>query len=508
MSKGSHSSRRRRQSLRHQKSAPVATPPQSATVSSPFPLLRFPQGMFVALRHALLEDLTREHFGMLLARRETAPDGRKVFVIQEAVLAGQDDLISSSLCQVRPTKEFVARVLARVQADMTVNAVIDVHTHPFSQTACFSGVDDDDERRFSLWLRDLDDSLSYASLLLSAGAWEARVWNEGQAAPALVKTQTLPEAVPHVRPLPEETETPQMQARTALALGVDVIRRITAGQRIVLAGVGGLGSVLAEQLVRSGFTQIGLIDPDMLELANLNRFAGGFRDGIGKLKVEVVREHLCRINPDVKTTALACGVESPEAQSLMAGADWIVVSTDSHSSRQCAQQTALRYGVPLLSAGVSITVEHSEGRHCITDQSGEVIVARHGDGFCLHCLGRINPYKVAAEANPDEDVRSGLVTKGYVQGMQEKEPAVMPLNAAIASIAAQTLLDQYRDDATHQPIVVYESHSGIRCYADTESLDALPDVCPACERNVRDGQPAGLTPETNGAYIIHPAPTE
>ena len=93
---------------------------------------------------------------------------------------------------------------------------------------------------------------------------------------------------------------PEMQSRTALALGVDVIRRIASDQLVVLAGVGGLGSVMAEQLVRSGFTHVGLVDPDVLELTNLNRFAGGFCDSVGRRKVDVVREHLLRINPEAR----------------------------------------------------------------------------------------------------------------------------------------------------------------------------------------------------------------
>ena len=462
-------------------------------------LIRFPHGMFTGLRRAMLADLSRSQSGLLAARRETAPDGREVFVVQEAFLAQPEELIAKGPFRVRPAEAFVKRVMARLQADMQVNAVIGVHTHPWSAAAFFSSSDDGDERRFSAWLERSGAGMGYASLLLSAEAWQARVWRGGQEMPALVKTQTLPEAVPQEFPLdfprncPQRPEaaTPEMQSRTALALGVDVIRRIASDQLVVLAGVGGLGSVMAEQLVRSGFTHVGLVDPDVLELTNLNRFAGGYRDSVGRLKVDVVREHLLRINPEARIEALACGAEDPQAQSLMAGADWIAVSTDSHSSRRCVQQTALRYGVPLLSAGVSITVAREGGRHRIVDQSGEVIVARHGDGFCLHCLGRINPYKAAAEENPDEAVRTGLVTRGYVQGMQEKEPAVMPLNAAIASIACQTLLDQYRADAVHQPVVVYESHGGSRCWPDTESLDALPDTCPACGRNVRRGAAGG-----------------
>lgn len=449
-------------------------------------LIRFPQGMFANLRDALLADRSREQFGIIMARKEIAPDGREVFVAQDAIVAGDLDLEASSLYSVRPRKEFIAQTLHRVSEDLTTNAIIDAHTHPFSKIAVFSGVDDADEARFSSWLGNFDDTLGYGSLLLSADAWEARVWHGLQPSPARMKTQTYLEYMPHAHPDRDDCELPEMQARTALALGVDVIRHISKDQKIVLAGVGGIGSVIAEQLARSGFMDIALIDPDVLELTNLNRFAGGFRDNLGKLKVDVAKEYLSRINPDINVTALGDSLESAAAQSLMAASDWIIVSTDSHSSRQCAQLTAIKYGVPLISAGVSIVAREENGRHAITDRSGEVIVARHGDGFCLNCLGRINHNKVAAENNPDEKIREGLVTKGYVQGMREKEPAVMPLNAIVASMATQTLLDQYRHGACHEPVVVYENHNGCRSWPDQESLDALPDLCPMCGRNVKN----------------------
>lgn len=150
--------------------------------------------------------------------------------------------------------------------------------------------------------------------------------------------------------------------------------------------------------MRSGFTRLGLIDPDVLELTNLNRFAGGYRADVGRPKVEVTAAHQRRIDPDVRIRCIADTVESADAVSLMAAADWIIVSTDSHASRQSVQDTALRFGVPLLSAGISITVSQKDGRHHIVDESGEVITARHGDGYCLHCLGRIDPYVAAGSA--------------------------------------------------------------------------------------------------------------
>ena len=321
--------------------------------------------------------------------------------------------------------------------------------------------------------------------------------------PALVKTQTAPESIP-CEGFVSDIAPSGMLARAELALGVDVLRRMASDQLIVLAGAGGIGSLLAEMLVRSGFTRIGLIDDDLLEVTNLNRFAGGYLKDVGKPKVQVIRRHLKRIRPDVEVAALQCSVASPEAESLMAAADWVLLSTDTHCSRHIVQTICQKYAVPLISTGVNISVERDEtGRPVITDQSGEVIVIRHGDGFCLHCLGRISSNRMAAEQHPDPEVREGLVQRGYVSGMDVKEPAVMPLNAVVAAQAVQELIDQYRDGAACAPVTVYESHSGGRMYADWDSLAALPDHCFCCGRNV--SEKASFQEDENAEELDRPS---
>jgi len=453
--------------------------------------IRFPHGLLGFLREELLADTSKERFAFLLACREESPSGKVVFVVKEAHLPGKEDIESDGLFHVRPTRGFIASVLAEVQRRLDADCVVDVHTHPFAERGIFSGIDDDDEQTFSRFLsQEVDSGIHYASIVLGTETCSARLWNmeesEPSFVPARVKAQTVLETPP-CEGFQNSAEAHGMLDRSALALGVDVLRRMAADQLIVLAGAGGIGSVLAEMLVRSGFTRIGLIDSDVLEVTNLNRFAGGYLEDVGLPKVQVVERHLRRIRPDVEIIALQSGVESPEAESLMARADWVLVSTDTHSSRHVVQQTCLNYAVPLISCGVNISVEQDEeGRPRITDQSGEVIVMRYGDGFCLHCLGRIDPIKVAAESHPDPEVREGLVSRGYVQGMDVKEPAVMPLNAVIAAQAVQMLIDQYRLGAVHVPVTVYESHEGGRMYADWESMAALPKYCFSCGREVSE----------------------
>lgn len=455
----------------------------------PAPEIRFPQGLLRYLRNTLLNDSREERFALLLARREQSPAGQIILVVAEAHLPGDEDIESSARFHVRPSRDFIASVLAEVQDRPDVDCIVDVHTHPFAARGYFSGVDDEDERTFCRCLNEeVDARIHYASIVFGLTSCSARLWHMADGdtvcTPARVRAQTALESI-SCEGFQASAQPCEMLARAELALGVDTLRRMTADQSIVLAGAGGIGSVLAEMLVRSGFTRIGLIDDDLLEITNLNRFAGGYHEDVGKPKVEVIARHLERIRPGVTVTALQQRVDSPEAESLMAAADWVLLSTDSHSSRHAVQRTCLKYAVPLISAGVNISVEKDDaGRPHITDQSGEVIAIRYGDGFCLNCLGRIAPARVAAESHPDPAVRQGIVERGYVQGMDVKEPAVMPLNAVVAAQTIQTLMDQYREDAAHEPVTVYESHDGGRMYADWESLANLPRHCFSCGRDL------------------------
>lgn len=452
----------------------------------PAPEIRFPLGLLRYLRDTLLSDTREERFALLLAKREQSPAGQTILVVVEAHLPGEGDIESSARFHVRPSRAFIASALAEVQARPDVDCIVDVHTHPFMAYGHFSGVDDEDERAFCRCLNDeVDAHISYASIVFGLTSCSARLWHMTDTAictPACVRAQTALESIP-CEGFQTHAESSEMLARAELALGVDTLRRMTANQLIVLAGAGGIGSEMAEMLVRSGFTRIGLIDDDLLEVTNLNRFAGGYYEDVGKPKVEVIARHLERIRPGIEVSALQRRVDSPEAESLMAAADWVLLSTDNHSSRYAVQRICLKYAVPLISAGVNISVEKDEaGRPHITDQSGEVIVIRYGDGFCLNCLGRIAPAKVAAESHPDPIVRQRFVERGYVQGLDVKEPAVMPLNTVVAAQAVQILMDQYREGAAHEPVTVYESHDGGRMYADWESLEALPRHCFSCGR--------------------------
>jgi len=68
--------------------------------------------------------------------------------------------------------------------------------------------------------------------------------------------------------------------------------------KIGIGGAGGLGSNVAIILTRTGFENFSIIDKDTIEASNLNR-QQYFMDDIGSSKVETLRKHLLKINPDI-----------------------------------------------------------------------------------------------------------------------------------------------------------------------------------------------------------------
>ena len=227
-----------------------------------------------------------------------------------------------------------------------------------------------------------------------------------------------------------------------------------------------------------GFHEINLIDPDVLEMSNLNRVVGAYYEDAQqkRYKVDVVRRHLTHINP--KATVLACkrDVHDKETESVLALSDWMIVATDNHSSRLRTQELSVKYFVPLLSLGVNISVKGNK----IEDMSGEVITARVGDYLCLHCLNRINPIKVASERHPDKTIREALVKRGYVSGKDIKEPAVKTLNTFLATMAVEVLINQYTEARRHVPVLVYENNAYMGMYEDRESVQQRNKQCFLC----------------------------
>lgn len=84
--------------------------------------------------------------------------------------------------------------------------------------------------------------------------------------------------------------------RTELLLGQPVMERL-AEKRVIIFGVGGVGSWCAESLVRSGVVHLTLVDSDRVCVTNINRQLMATSRTVGQVKVEAMRQRLLEINP-------------------------------------------------------------------------------------------------------------------------------------------------------------------------------------------------------------------
>lgn len=91
--------------------------------------------------------------------------------------------------------------------------------------------------------------------------------------------------------------------RTAIVLGEEAIERLGRA-RVVVFGLGGVGSYAVEALARSGIGALDLIDADTVEESNINRQLYALSSTIGRAKVEVARERIEDINSGCKVRAI------------------------------------------------------------------------------------------------------------------------------------------------------------------------------------------------------------
>ena len=117
--------------------------------------------------------------------------------------------------------------------------------------------------------------------------------------------------------------------RTELLLGASMMDRLHE-VKVIIFGVGGVGSWCAESLVRSGIAHLTLVDSDRVCITNVNRQLMATTKTVGKVKVDVLRDRLLDINPAAEITALQDIYSEENADSFhLDGYDYIIDAIDS-----------------------------------------------------------------------------------------------------------------------------------------------------------------------------------
>jgi molybdopterin/thiamine biosynthesis adenylyltransferase len=137
--------------------------------------------------------------------------------------------------------------------------------------------------------------------------------------------------------------------------------------RMLIVGVGGLGSPAALYLAAAGVGTLGLADGDTVGLSNLQRQVLFSTTELGEPKVQAGGERLVGLNPHVVIEAYAARVQARNAVSLVSGYDLVLDGTDDFETRAAVNAACVSAGKPLVSGALGRwtgQVGVFEGRPC------------------------------------------------------------------------------------------------------------------------------------------------
>lgn len=146
--------------------------------------------------------------------------------------------------------------------------------------------------------------------------------------------------------------------RTKLLLGNEAMSKILK-TKVIIFGLGGVGSWCAESLVRSGIEELTIVDFDKVCITNINRQIQATSSNIGQVKVHELKKRFLEINPDAKiTTSEKIYNENNHKTFNLDHYDYIIDAIDSLNNKIHLIETALKTNATLFSSmGAALKID-------------------------------------------------------------------------------------------------------------------------------------------------------
>lgn len=129
-----------------------------------------------------------------------------------------------------------------------------------------------------------------------------------------------------------------------------------AEKKVFVAGCGGLGGNILDQLLRLGYGRIKAADGDTFEISNLNRQLMSSPEVIGRSKAKTAEEYAKRINPDVEFLAEDCFITEENVGQMISGYDAVIDALDSIPARRILKAECDRQKIPFIHGAIGAWV--------------------------------------------------------------------------------------------------------------------------------------------------------
>jgi len=371
------------------------------------------------------------------------------------------------------------------------DVIINIHDHWFSkEKTLFSATDDTCDISQDKFIRDSLEplmsnqcSVTNLSLVLDQETVAARITNTAN--------KNVFEAVDQIQILSRKIKliTPNNVKDTAAPLNnifnrqKVVVSKDTQGKlsklKIGLVGAGGLGSILAEGLIRLGIEHITLVDDDLIEQTNLNRLQGVKLNDVGKPKAQVIAEHIQRLVPSVCVDVVINKVNSEAALEKLRTCDVLIGAVDNDLPRYILNKISAAYLIPY--TDLATRIFNSEKQ--IIDFKQRQFVSIPTVTSCLECTQvELLNNKEINHALSDSHMENLYRDRGYLTDENDEPTAsIYGLNLAASGmllLELSNLFSAYKPLAT---VITQEYQQSKISRLDTDNFpEESHPHCSAC----------------------------
>ncbi len=250
--------------------------------------------------------------------------------------------------------------------------------------------------------------------------------------------------------------------------------------RVLIVGVGGLGSPVALYLAAAGVGTLGLVDFDEVDITNLQRQILHGTEEIGKPKLESAKRRISSVNPNVHIVKHSCRLDSHNALEILENYDVVVDGTDNFHTRYLVNDACVLLGKPNVYGS-------------IFRWEGQVSVFAKDEGPCYRCLFREPPPPGLVPNCAEAGVLG--VLPGVVGSLQALEVIKLILDEGDSLVGRLLIFDALElkwrevklkhnpdcpvcgDEPTQKELIDYDVFCGLQGEQSEDPRDSLKRFC-------------------------------